>query len=189
MKNTILSILQCCDIIRDLNEEFQKPFGWMKFKEKRECKKLKSELIKMIDSLKDEIWNIQYLKNLENALLLYYDKLEDYIEEISISNHNSFSQSINKFEPIYFSDIYNDKMYILEIRGNSNIVFTIVNIKTGKSLEIISGDTTNASQKKVEMQCKEKIISSLNNYLENISVDRKSASLNLMQKVKQDIQI
>ena len=36
MKNKILLILKSCDTIRALQEEFKKPFGWFKFKEKKE---------------------------------------------------------------------------------------------------------------------------------------------------------
>lgn len=189
MPNTILTILQCCDSIRELNEEFQKPWGWLKFKDKRECKKLKNKLIPMIDSLLEDKWNIEYLVNLERILLLYWDKLENYIEDISISKDNTFTQAINRFIPIYFSDVSNDKIYILDIRGNSSIVFTIISLKTGKSLEIIGGGYTNSSQKKVELQCKQKIIDMLKNYLEDISVDKATARANLIKKVQRDIQI
>jgi hypothetical protein len=181
MPNTILTILQCCDSIRELNEEFQKPWGWLKIKEKRECKKLKSKLIPMIDGLLDDQWNIEYLVNLERILLIYWDKLENYIEDISISKDRTFTQSLNRFIPIYFSDVDNGKIYILDIKGNTNITFNIISLKTGKSLEIIGGGYTNSSQKKVEMQCKQKIINMLKNYLEDISVDKVISKDNLMK--------
>ena len=189
MTNTILAILQCCDSIRELNEEFQKPRGWMKFKEKRECKKLKAQLIPMIDSLLNKKWTIDYLINLERTLLLYWNKLENYVEEIAISTDSTFTQSLNKFIPMYFSDLENDKMYILDIKANTNITFTIIQTKTGQLLEIVGGESTNDSQKKVEIQCKEKIIKMLKNYLDDISVDKETASKNLLKRIQGDIQI
>ncbi len=189
MTNTILAILQCCDSIRELNEEFQKPWGWLKIKEKRECKKLKEKLIQMIDSLLEDKWNIEYLVNMERVLLLYWDKLENYIEDIAISKDNTFTQTINKFVPIYFSDIDNNKVYILDIKGGSSITFTILSLKTGKYLEIVGGEYTNSSQTKVEMQCKQKIIEMLKNYLENISSSKSDINANIIKKVRQDIQI
>lgn len=188
MKNTILTILQCCDTIRDLTEEFNKPFGWLRFKEKKEYNKLKNELIEMIDSLKNDKWDIEYIKNMENTFIYYWDKLEKYSEEISITNDNKINIS-NKFIPIYFSDIENNKMYILNIKGNSCIIFTIINIKTGRYLEILSGESTNSSQLKVEMQCKEKIINVLKNYLEDIIIDNESVKQKMIKNIMQDIQI
>ena len=189
MTNTILAILQCCDSIRELNEEFQKPWGWTKFKEKRECKKLKEKLIPMINSLLEDKWDIDYLINLERVLLLYWDKLGDYVEEISITKNSTFTQSLNKFIPIYFSDIDNNKVYIINIKGNISIVFTIINLKTGNYLEIVGGESTNSSQAKIEIRCKQKIIEMLKNYLEGVSVSKSNINDNLLKKVQRDIQI
>lgn len=187
MKNTILTILQCCDNIRELTEEFNKPFGWLKFKEKKEYKELKNKLMEMIDSLKDDKWDIEYIKNMENTFLYYWDKLEKYSEDISITKDNNIIT--NKFIPIYFYDIENNKMYILNIKGNSNIIFTIIHTKTGRYLEIIGGESTNSSQAKVEMQCKEKIIDILKNYLNDITINKNSGKQKMIKNIEQDIQI
>ena len=85
MINPLLSIFQCCDLIRDLNNEFNKPFGWLKIKEKREYKKLKNQVINMIDNLIKDTWTVEYLFNLEKIFILYWDRLEKYSEDISIT--------------------------------------------------------------------------------------------------------
>ena len=69
--NKILSILQSCDTIKELNSEFSKRFGWLKFKEKREVNKLKKSLITCIDSLSNDTWDIVYLRNMELVLISY----------------------------------------------------------------------------------------------------------------------
>lgn len=189
MINNILAIFQCCDAIRDLNEEFNKPFGWLKFKEKKEYKKLKSQLIEMIDNLMYDKWTVEYLYNLERVFLLYWDNLEKYSEELSITKDKTFTQSLNKFIPIYFSDLENDKLYILDIITANSILFSIINTKSGRVLKISGGEETNESQRKVEIQCKEKIIKVLKNYLDDITIDRNNPNQNMIKKVQQDIQI
>lgn len=180
--NNIYVILQCCDIVRDLYNEFNKPFGWLKFKEKREYKKLKEQLIEMINNLMYDKWTVDYLFNLERIFLLYWDKLEIYSEKISITKDNTYTQSLNRFIPIYFSDLENDKLYILDIKPGNSIIFSIMHTKTGRVLEISSTDTTNDSQRKVEMQCKEKIIDVLKNYLDDITINKNNLNQNMIKK-------
>jgi len=188
MINPLLSIFQCCDLIRDLNNEFNKPFGWLKIKEKREYKKLKNQVINMIDNLIKDTWTVEYLFNLEKIFILYWDRLEKYSEDISITKDITYTQSLNKFIPIYFSDIEENKMYILDIKPGNVIIFSIIHTKSGRVLEISSGDgVTNDSQRKVELQCKKKIINILKNYLDDIS--NSNINKNFIKKVKQDIQI
>jgi len=186
--NNIYVILQCCDIVRDLYNEFNKPFGWFKFKERKEYKKLKAQLIEMIDNLMYDKWTVDYLFNLERIFLLYWDKLEVYSEKISITKDTTYTQIINKFIPIYFSDLENDKLYILDIKPGNSIIFSIMHTKTGRVLEISSVDITNDSQRKVEIQCKEKIIDVLKNYLDDITINKNNPNQNMIKKVK-DIQI
>ena len=142
----------------------------------------------MIDNLIKDTWTVEYLFNLEKIFILYWDKLEKYSEDISITKDITYTQSLNKFIPIYFSDIEENKMYILDIKPGNVIIFSIIHTKSGRVLEISSGNgVTNDSQRKVELQCKQKIINILKNYLDDIS--NSTINKNFIKKVKQDIQI
>ncbi len=165
MKNNLLLILKSCDIIEDLSNEFRKPFGWLKIRQKRAYNKLKDELEEMIDNLIDEKWTTEYLISMEYILISYYTKLKPYMENFYIRDWNDVSK-LNKFKPICITS-EESKIYTIEIIAN-NITFTIVDIYSGKNTQIISGQETTDSQKNIELECKKSIINILKSYLNDI---------------------
>lgn len=167
MKNKILLILKSCDTIRALQEEFKKPFGWLKFKEKKEYNALKKELEDRIDSLVEDVWDIQYLIGLEYTLISYYSKLKDYMYNFYIRDYNN-PNKLNQFKPICITDD-DYRIYTIEIINN-NLTFTIFDIRTGENIQIISGSQTSEGQKKIELICKKIIIKILKNYMNDIQI-------------------
>ena len=162
MKNKFLLILQSCDRIHDLDNEFKKPFGWLRFKEKKEYKNLKSKLINLIEDLSKDTWTVKYIIDMEFALIAYYSKLEEFMYNFYIRDWNNESL-LNKFKPICITD--ENRVYMIEIIAN-NLTFTIFDTRTGENIQIISGNETSDSQKKIESICKTSIINILKDYLE-----------------------
>ena len=70
MNLDIISIIQSCNTLHELKEEFKKPFGWFRFISKNKAKKLEDKLESTIKTIlsKDE-WDVQYLYDLERILL------------------------------------------------------------------------------------------------------------------------
>lgn len=165
MKNNLLLILKSCDIIEDLSNEFKKQFGWLKIRQKRAYRKLKNELEDMIDNLIDDKWTTEYLINMEYIIISYYSKLQPYMDNFYIRDWNDVSK-LNKFKPICITTD-SSKIYTIEIIAN-NITFTIADIYSSNTTQIISGQEVTDSQKDVELECKRSLINILKNYLENI---------------------
>lgn len=165
MKNNLLLILKSCDIIEDLSNEFKKPFGWLKIRQKRAYRKLKNELEDMIDNLIDDKWTTEYLINMEYIIISYYSKLQLYMDNFYIRDWNDVSK-LNKFKPICITTD-SSKIYIIEIIAN-NITFTIADIYSSNTTQIISGQEVTDSQKEVELECKKSLINILKKYLEDI---------------------
>lgn len=178
--NNLLIILQSCDLIKDLTEEFKKPFGWLRIKEKIECKKLKKELITKINYLKDDIWDIEYLHNIERMFIMYYDKLEPYLDDIQIQDHEL--KSFTVFKSIYFYETDTQRMIILDV-VNDGITFTIFDTITGETLKIASTNQVSESQKKVVGICKQKIIDTLLRYLDNITTVKNLSEKEMIEKI------
>lgn len=164
MKNNLLLILKSSDIVKDLAEEFKKPFGWLKFKEKREYKKLRQNLLESIDSLIDDKWTVDYLINFEYIIISYYSKLKPYMDNFYIRDWDDISK-INKFKPICITSDH-DEIYTIEIITN-NITFTIFNIYSGNTTQIIAGNEVGDTQRNIELECKKVIINILKNYIDD----------------------
>ena len=178
MNSKLLNIIQSSITIRDLEDEFSKKWGWTKFKEKRECKKLKNNLIEIINSLKEDRWTIYYLKDLENIILTYYIYLSPYMKDFCIQDAEIEDKSY-KFKSIFFFEKEKGHVIILDIIGD-NIEFTIFDDRNGENLKLSAGTETTEKQSKVVEICKEKIINMFLNYLnDNKVIDQEIRELSM----------
>ena len=75
MNLDIISIIQSCNTLHELKEEFKKPFGWFRFISKNKTKKFKN--------LVDNTWGENQVnpKNSKETQPLYY---EDKFKELSL---------------------------------------------------------------------------------------------------------
>ena len=81
----IINIIQSCNTLHVLKEEFKKPFGWFRFISKNKTKKLEDKLESTIKTiLSEDEWNVQYLYDLERILFLFYNNLKDYMVDVTI---------------------------------------------------------------------------------------------------------
>lgn len=178
--SNIYTILKCCETVKSLNEEFKKPWGWIRFRQKRECDKLKKKIKEKINLLKDERWTAEYLANFERSLAYYYENIQDYMDEVSIPDYKLVKDNMLNLKSMYFKN--GKDMIILDI-NEEDITFTIFDTVSGKVFKTLSVGEVSNSQAKIERICKEKIIEVLNNYLEGITSTDKELSEALMKKV------
>lgn len=164
MNDKILKIIQSCSTMRELESEFNKRWGWLRFKEKKEAKDLRITLEEAINSLKDDIWTVEYIRELETTFLSFENELKPYYEEFYIQAPDINQVGVMAFRTMYFFE--NDKNHVIMLDVTSeNIDFTIFDATTGNNLKISAVKETSLSQRKAEMICKEKIIKVLMNYL------------------------
>jgi len=179
MRNDLLLILQSCDSIKLLNDEFNKRFGWLRFFDKIKCNKLKKMLLQKIDELANDKWTVDYLLILQKTLLAYYSKLENYLDDISIQDPYV---NLNLFKPMYFTNVNDNHVIILEIVANS-IQFTVFDTIKGDTFKTSSAGEVSPSQNKMETICKQKIIAMLKRYLNGITSSPQSLSKQMMEDV------
>ena len=178
MNSKLLNIVQSSMTIRELEDEFSKRWGWFKFKEKRECKKLKNNLIKVINSLKNDRWTIYYLKDLENIIIGYYLYLSPYMKDFYIQDIE-IEKSSSTFRSMFFFEKEKGHVIILDIIGD-NIEFTIFDDRNGETLKLSAGNETTERQAKVVAICKEKIIDMFLSYLnDNKVIDQEIRELSM----------
>lgn len=169
MNKDIILIIRSSDTLWQVKEELSKPLGFLKFKEKKEMKDLESQIRDKINSIVDHDWTVSYLYDLQNALLVYKNKLSSsmegkfYISEVDENKNNKSSHPA--FCDMYFFDIERNNKIILSITGD-NINFTIFDEKLGNTFTVSSENSVQKSQKKIESVCKQRIIETLLNYLD-----------------------
>lgn len=184
MNLDIISIIQSCNTLHELKEEFKKPFCWFRFISKNKTKKLEDKLDSTIKTIlsKDE-WDVQYLYDLERAIFLFYNNLKDYMVNITIPSYNPNDKYNPKnFIPIYFYDKIKDRNIIVEI-VSTNIIFTVFDNTTGKSIVISTSESVSKSQEKIENQCKEILINFFLNYLHEYKIPEEEKVINLANKI------
>ena len=180
----IISIIQSCNTLHVLKKEFKKPFGWFRFISKNKAKKLEDKLDSTIKTIlsKDE-WNVQYLYDLERVLFLFYKDIKDYMVDVTIPSYNPDDKyNPRNFIPIYFYDKAKDRNIIVEI-VSTNIIFTVFDITTGKSIAISTSESVSKSQEKVENECKEILIDFFLNYLHEYKISEKDRAIDLANKI------
>ena len=184
MDLNIINIIQSCNTLHVLKEEFKKPFGWFRFISKNKAKKLEDKLDSTIKTIlsKDE-WDVQYLYDLERILFLFYNNLKDYMVDVTIPSYDPNDKYNPKnFIPIYFYDKIKDRNIIVEI-VSTNIIFTVFDNTTGKSIVISTSESVSKSQEKIENQCKEILINFFLNYLHEYKNPEEEKVINLANKI------
>lgn len=176
MNSKLLNILQSCLTVKDLENEFSKRWGWTKFKEKREYKKLKEQLVLAIESLKNDNWNIYYIRDLENIIISYYTYLSPYMKDMYIQDIDTDRQN-SGFRTMFFFEKEKGHVIILNILGNS-LNFTVFDDRNGNNITISGGEESTDRQKKLIDICKQKIIDMFLNYLnDNKVIDQEIESM------------
>lgn len=180
----IISIIQSCNTLHELKEEFKKPLGWFRFISKNKAKKLEDKLDSTIrDILSKDKWSVQYLYDLERVIFLYYNNLKDYMIDITIPSYNPEDKYNPKnFIPIYFYDEEKNRNIIVEI-VSTNITFTVFDINTGKSIIISTSESIAKSQEKVEDECKEILIDFFLNYLHEYKISEEDKAIIQANKI------
>ena len=163
MNKDILMIIQSCDTLHEVERELSRPFGFFRFKDKKEFKLLKTAINSKIRSLLDDRWTVEYLYDLQYALKAYKSKLDSYMKDIYISEDNSNPLGTPIFDTMYFNDIKRNNKILLDVVGR-NITFTIFDNTTGNSFSVSSSDFVQESQKKIESVCKKCIVDVLEDY-------------------------
>ena len=171
MNKNILMIIQSCDTLHEVERELSRPFGFFRFKDKKEFKLLKTAINSKIRFLLDDRWTVEYLYDLQYALKAYKSKLESYMKDIYISEDNSNTLGQQIFDTMYFNDIKRNNKILLDIVG-SNITCTICDNTTGNSFSVSSSDFVQESQKKIESVCKERLVEMLENYCNSVGGER-----------------
>ena len=175
MNKDIILIIQSSDTLWQVKEELSRPFGFLKFKEKKEMKNLESQIREKINSIADHNWTVSYLYDLQNTLLAYKNKLSSFMEGklyISEVDENENSKSSHPaFCDMYFFDVERNNKIILSITGD-NINFTIFDEKLGNTFTVSSENRVQNSQKKIESVCKQRIIETLLDYLDRKGCER-----------------
>ena len=169
MNSKILNIIQTSITIRELEEEFSKKWGWTKFKEKRECKKHKNQLLKIINSLINDKWNIYYLRDLQNIIISYRNYLSPYMKDFYIQDIDKEKSNNSFFNTMFFFEKDKGHIIILDIISD-NISFTVFDDRNGKNITLSSGEETTEKQNKLVLICKQKIINMFINFLNDNKV-------------------
>lgn len=164
MSDHIVLIFQSIQNLHELEDELNKPFGWIRLLTKWQCGKLRKQIHSKIDQLINDQWSIKYLFNLQTILRTYYDKIYTYLGQDMYLSDELLKSSYGKFCPMYFVDHDKpDHLIIIEILLN-NIDFKIVNTSTGNLFSLESNDIQ-PSQYKVISVCKRSLINTLIRYL------------------------
>ena len=170
MNIDIILIIRSCSTLHDVENELNTPLSFFKFKDKKECKKLKEMIHQKINSLVDDVWTIPYLFDLQQTLKFYSSKLDSYMmNKIYISEDEENDPT--KFSSMYFTDIDRDNKIIIDILSDT-ITFTIFDNHTGNSFSVSSKDKVQGSQKKIESVCKERLMEVLSEYCDCIGGTR-----------------
>lgn len=173
MDNKLLLIFQSIETCHELEKEFSSFWGKFRFREKREYKKIKNQLIDRINSLESDRWTIDYLHKLQKSIEAFYIILKDFFgKELYINTHEiEHEHASNIFLPMYFVDQQKENRLIILTIISNNISFKIYDTKTGNSFVSSSMDEVQPSQKKIESVCKHCLISMIMRYLNNDKVD------------------
>ena len=169
MHNKLILIFQSIQTAHELDKQFKTFLGWFKFREKREYKQLKKQLIEQINSLNEDRWTVEYLHKLQKSIEAFYLSIKDFFgQELYIPEYDPSQNNSSKiFLPIYFVDQKNkDRLIILEIVSD-NITFRIMDTATGNSFTSSSIEEVQSSQKKIESVCKHCLITMIMRYLNN----------------------
>ena len=103
--------------------------------------------------------------------------------DVTIPSYNPNDKYNPKnFIPIYFYDKIKDRNIIVEI-VSTNIIFTVFDNTTGKSIVISTSESVSKSQEKVENQCKEILIDFFLNYLHEYKIPEEEKVINLANKI------
>lgn len=167
MNFKLIGIIQSCNTLHELKNEFKKPFGWLRLRSKKKAKELEIELEKMINTINEDNLDVNYFYNLERCFFTFYNDLKDYMINITIPSYNPEDKYNPKnFIPMYFYDESKNRNIIIEIIS-TNITFTVFDINTGRHLEIYGENKirNSNSNKIVEKQCKEILINMLLDFL------------------------
>ena len=188
MVEDVLSILQACDTIRDISSELNKKFGWIHFRQKKKCEDLKSQLKEKVKNIKNDAWDYRYIETLERVLLNYYDKLESYLEDIYISDHNN-PDKLLLFKPLYFFhkvDGVDKYIFVIDII-NTSINIMVYDVRRQEHLKYASEFTINADCKYVENVCKEILVNMLCNYIDGTyNSDNKARNEILLEQLRKE---
>lgn len=164
MSDHIVLIFQSIQNLHELEDELNKPFGWIRLFTKWQCGKLRKQIRYKIDQLINDQWSIKYLFNLQTILRTYYDKINMYLGQDMYLSDELLKSPYGKFCPMYFVDRDKpDHLIIIEILLN-NINFRVVNTSTGNLFSLESHDIQ-PSQYKVISVCKRSLINTLIRYL------------------------
>lgn len=169
MDNTFMNIFQSIKSCHDLEQEFSKPFGWIRFKEKREYKKLKDMVKEKINSLYDDEWTVEYIRSMQIWIKAHYIQLREFIgNEVYISEYEPDNEKNdpNTFTTMYFVDQkHKNRIIGLDIVSD-NITFNIADLNIGSTFSVESIGKVQPSQKKIESVCKNCIVLMLLRYLD-----------------------
>lgn len=162
----LINLVQSCNTLHELKRELEKPLGWFRFRSKKKAKELEEQLNTAIsDIVYKDVWDIQYLYDLERMFFVFYKDLKDYMVNITIPSYDPDNYNPKNFYPIYFYDEKRNTNIIIEIIA-TNISFTIFDINTGRNIiQLSSADTVQSSQRRAENKCKEILIDTLRDFL------------------------
>lgn len=162
----LINLIQSCNTLHELKRELEKPLGWFRFRSKKKAKELEEQLNTAIsDIVYKDVWDIQYLYDLERMFFVFYKDLKDYMLDITIPGYDPNNYNPKNFYPIYFYDEKRNTNIIIEIIA-TNISFTIFDINTGRNIiQLSSADTVQSSQRRAENKCKEILINTLRDFL------------------------
>ena len=72
----LINLVKSCNTLHELKRELEKPLGWFRFKSKKKAKELEKQLDTAIsDIVYKDIWDIQYLYDLERMFFVFYKDL------------------------------------------------------------------------------------------------------------------
>lgn len=162
------SIFVMASELKNLYEELNKKFGWMHIKQKREAKKIYNKLFKLVESLYNDTWTVEYIKVIYAVLYAYRRDISEFLSDCGIAVEQYLESGIS-FSPIYFQNRDNDisDMIILNIISN-DIIITIFNTKNGSHDEILSANTPSDTQNLYINICKNNFVEMIKKYINSI---------------------
>ena len=127
----LINLVKSCNTLHELKRELEKPLGWFRFKSKKKAKELEKQLDTAIsDIVYKDIWDIQYLYDLERMFFVFYKDLKDYMLDITIPSYDPNNYNPKNFYPIYFYDEKNVSEKLLLVA--SQIALQLSHLQTGE---------------------------------------------------------
>jgi len=167
-KESIQIIIESIKDIHTLKKELKSlskinPMNWGK---RSRFESLIKSVNESIDSLYNDNWDIEYLRFLEKNILLNYETLSPYMDEISLAGDGVIENGdITIFKTMYFTEDEKHRVYSLSISKLDSVSIIVFDFIKNSTYRTESVGAFSDTQKLMIDVLKEKVIKLFKRYL------------------------